>query len=138
VSGPSAEGVSPLPAYDGDPPVLGEDVTRLDGIRRVLYGRLDRAGVRITDRIRGLVAVLVPAVAALLTQARDAGAAEERERAADAIADYVERQRCCGSPSACGAICQDSEEADAIARAAKPLAALIRTWKLVDRARGEL
>ncbi len=61
-----------------------------------------------------------------------------RDDAADDLVGYVERQRCCGAPSLCGAACQDSADDDAIARGAEPMARRLRMWKPVDRARRQL
>lgn len=102
--------------------------------------------VTVGEGATAVLDALQPHVAALVTRARAEGErtgyltgyangyrdgagnaqfpAEERER----IAQQVEAYDCCGAPSLCGAICQDSAEADAIAQGAKPIAALIRTF----------
>lgn len=54
----------------------------------------------------------------------DRWAVGERER----IAAQVEAHSCCGAPSLCGATCQDSEEAEIVARGAKLIASLIRSF----------
>jgi hypothetical protein len=85
VSGPNAEGplpgqeaLLPVSAYDDDGgPVLGEDAREIVWNR--FYGEAPRWCADAA------VDALEPYVAALLAQARDAGAAEERERIAAAI-----------------------------------------------------